>query len=93
VGATTPHMMLLRQSASGDGGSGVSDDSADDVQDTPKPASGRRTGRALTNYEPSRVIGAAYDTNEKTAFVTVAMAQFGLRIGEALGLRRADFDL
>jgi integrase len=66
---------------------------ADDVQDRPKPASGRRTGRALTDYELSRVIGAAYDTNESTAFVTVAMAQLGLRIGEALGLRRGDFDL
>lgn len=39
------------------------------------------------------MIGAAYTVNEASALIVVAMGRLGLRVGEALALRRGDFDL
>jgi integrase len=71
----------------------IASNPADDVQSRPSPKRTARPGRALSDGELARVVQAAYDTNAATAFIVVALARLGLRIGEALGLRRDDFDL
>ncbi len=59
----------------------------------PPPMKPLRTGRALTDGEMKAIIGAAEDVDERTAVIIHLMARCGLRIGEALALRRQDINL
>jgi integrase len=52
-----------------------------------------RTGRALADDETNAIISAAEEVDERTAVVVHLMARCGLRVGEALALRRRDVDL
>ena len=52
-----------------------------------------RPGTALTDQQINQVIGTAEDIDERTAVVVHLTARCGLRIGEALALRRKDVDL
>jgi len=63
------------------------------VPNKPNPRRTRSPGRALSDDELAGVIGAAYTVNEASALIVVAMGRLGLRVGEALALRRGDFDL
>lgn len=59
----------------------------------PPPKTSQQTGRALTDDEMNAIIGAAEDVDERTAVVVHLAARCGLRIGEAIALRRRDVDL
>lgn len=59
----------------------------------PPPMKPLRTGRALTDVEMNAIIATAEDVDERTAVIIHLMARCGLRIGEALALRRQDVDL
>lgn len=59
----------------------------------PPPMKPLRTGRALTDDEMNTIIAGAEDVDERTAVIIHLMARCGLRIGEALALRRQDVDL
>ncbi len=59
----------------------------------PPPMKPLRTGRALSDGEMKAVIAVAEDVDEHTAVIIHLMARCGLRIGEALALRRQDVDL
>ncbi len=59
----------------------------------PPPMKPLRTGRALTDGEMNAMIIAAEEVDERTAVIVHLMARCGLRIGEALALRRQDVDL
>lgn len=50
----------------------------------------RRRGRALSDVEIGRLLEASGEVGNE--LIVVAMARLGLRIGEALGLQRSDFD-
>ena len=64
---------------------------ASDVK--PPPMKPQRVSRALTDAEITSVVEAAEDIDERTAVIIYLMARCGLRIGEALALRRRDVDL
>lgn len=53
----------------------------------------RRVGTALSDVQINEIIAVAEDIDERTAVVVHLMARCGLRIGEALALRRRDVDL
>jgi integrase len=59
----------------------------------PPPMKPQRVGRALTDPEIDSVIRAAEDIDERSAIIVYLMVRCGLRIGEALALRRQDVDL
>jgi integrase len=59
----------------------------------PPPMKPLRTGRALADDETNTIISAAEEVDERTAVVVHLMARCGLRVGEALALRRRDVDL
>ena len=59
----------------------------------PPPAKALHPGKALTDQQINQIIEAAEDIDERTAVVVHFMARCGLRIGEALALRRKDVDL
>lgn len=63
---------------------------ANPVRDLPSrpPQRPRRKGRALSDDELERLIDAAYQVGG--GLIVVTMARLGLRIGEALALRRSD---
>ncbi len=64
---------------------------ASDVKSPPmKPL---RTGRALSDVEMKAIIAAAEEADERSAVIIHLMARCGLRIGEALALRRQNVDL
>jgi integrase len=64
---------------------------ASDVKSPPmKPL---RTGRALSDVEMKAIIAAAEEADERSAVIIHLMARCGLRIGEALALRRQGVDL
>jgi integrase len=64
---------------------------ADEVK--PPGTEPKRTGRALSDDDITAILDAAETTDESTAAVVWLMARAGLRIGEALALRRSDVDL
>ena len=53
----------------------------------------KRIARALPDHELEEVIAAAEEVDERTAVLVHLMARGGLRVGEALSLRRRDVDL
>ncbi len=52
-----------------------------------------RVGMALSDRQINEITAVAEDIDERTAVVVHLMARCGLRIGEALALRRKDVDL
>lgn len=53
----------------------------------------QRTPRVLSDDEIAAVIAAAEEVDERTAILIPLMGRCGLRVGEALALRRRDVDL
>jgi integrase len=64
---------------------------ASDVK--PPPMKPVRIARALSDDELDAVIAAAEEVDERTAVLIHLMSRCGLRVGEALALRRRDVDL
>jgi integrase len=62
----------------------------EDLASRPSPTRNARRGRALTDVELASLMAGAVEVGNP--LIIVAMARMGLRIGEALGLRRGDFD-
>jgi len=58
-----------------------------------RPTVRSREGRALSDAEVAKILDAAETIDPDTAAVVWLMARAGLRIGEALALKRADVDL
>lgn len=59
----------------------------------PPPMKSQRPPRVLTDGEIDAVLAAAEEVDERTAVLVHLMARCGLRVGEALALRRRDVDL